>query len=724
MKVWLAEKSSFAKELSKVLGNPRRIPGIRHGFDTDGGRVLYARGHLVTLAEPHDYEERFKEWDLSHHPIFPTQWQFKVIEDSVDWYLCIEAGIKGASEVVIATDAGREGEYIAWLILNQLEYRGPKTRFWTSGTDAASIRKALVAILPYQEKANLAVAAQIRAESDWVEGLNLTRVLTKKFAPESHEKPISAGRVQTAVLALIVKRAVEIETFKPTTYYEIEATMAAAGRQFKMHYRPNEANRIMEPAKAMEIARVANGATAPLQVDRQPQQQKPPALFESSSLQIRAYNLWGWTGAKTEMISQSLYDLHKLITYPRTDGVHLLDDQVDDVPTILGNIAALDMTTPVAIKGDKNFIDLSKQIPSPPLIRKDVFSSKKLEESGADHHGIIPTSERADLTLPPHPKTVSDIPGQMSMDERKLYLLIVRQYLAQFHTDCKYEQTTMVWQPAGSVPFTVSGRVTLEPGWRVLFDSADDEADKDEKDDAEEGDQGDLPALPNGTPGQALRVAPVQRITRPPRYYTEGSIVSAMRNLSTVISDPEQRKLLKSAGSIGTKSTWGKTIVKLKEREYILVAKGQLKPSELGRSLVAFCDRNVPQLVDPVSTARLEMMLQEVEKGNLRPKDARLTLQTRNLEAIRKCLEIPVERLSAPVGPKGGLRKANAAADDRPKRPSVPPPPDAIFLDVPFDDRDAVKAMGAKFHGDSKRWWLPRQGADLADLKNRNWLKE
>jgi len=730
MKVWLTEKSSVGKALAQVLGNPKKIPGQQHGLDTDNGRVLWAKGHVVTLAEPHDYDPKYQSWAVEHLPFFPDRWMFKVIEDAQPWYDCIERGMKGASEVVVATDAGREGEYIAWLILTNLGYKGPLSRMWTSGANEASLRKAINELLPYETHGRLAVAAQIRAESDYIEGINLTRIFSEKFRPDGHDKPVSAGRVQTAVLALVVKRARDIEVFKPQQYYEITAKMNAEGKDFEMHLRPSEDRRILDVTQARMIAQQIMGKTAPIEVNRQAMSQRPPSLFESSTLQIRAHNLWGWSAAKTEEISQSLYNTHKLISYPRTSGTHLEDDQVNEVAETLRNISNLDMTRPTDLKGGTQFPDLSGMVPQDPLIRPEVFSSKLLQKSGADHHGIIPTTERPDLSSAPHPGTgdakhLSSDEGHLTTEERQLYLLVVRQYLAQFHQNCEYEQLTMSWT-SGEHTLTASGRTILSPGWKTLFGDADAAADKDEKTVVEEDGDATLPRLQNGTPGTAAHASPIAKTTRAPKAFTEATLLAAMKNLATVIDDPETKRLLKDAGVLGTQTTWGSMLKKLKEREYVFVNKGQFSPSSLGRSLVEFCEKHVPQLVNPVSTARLEMMLRDVEQGALDPNEARKTLQSRNIQSIRICLDLPVSKLSPPQG-NGGLRKAARAQDDtRQKRPFKPIVGEFVVLYVPFDDKDKVKAMGAIFNGEIGKWVMMKDRFPQFEdeIRNAGWLEE
>ena len=715
MRVWLAEKSSFGKDLAAVLGNPRQVPGIMNCFDTDKGRVVCASGHLVQLAEPQDYDPAYQTWDLAHLPIIPGTWRLKEIEAKSKWLDSIRRGIQGATEVIIATDAGREGEYIAWLILRHLGLgRVPRKRLWSSGANHASIRKAIDDLRPYTATFMLAEAAQIRAESDWIEGMNLTRLFTKRFAPEGHQEPISIGRVQTATLAIIVRRAKEIREFKPREYQELSIRVDAGPHNVTLHHRPGEDARIWDKTQALDVAKKVNNQTAPVIVEAQDRQERPPTLFESSSLQIRAYNLWGWPAAHTEEVAQALYDERKLISYPRTDGVHLEDEQWHDADAILGNIKATTGYAEVPLRDNERFTDLAANVPTQKVKREEVFNSILLQKSGADHHGIVPTGEKADLS-------------KLTADERRLYALIVRQYLAQFYPDCHYRQTKMTWTATTAegdrVEFSTTGRQIVSQGWRVLFGGNDAAADLAEKADGAEEDPENvqLPPIANGTMGTGTYPRVISKITRAPKQYTEGSIVGAMRDLSTLAKDEKTRALLKQASSIGTKSTWGDTVRKLRDRLYIVSSKGKLAPTTLGEDLVDFCEKNAPKIVSVETTAVLERMLSDVEKSKLDPDRAREYLQTRNIEAIKQCLAAPDTRLRPP---EGGATRSKTAQRRPQAKGFTDIPGGSVAVDIPYDDaagRDAAKGMGARFNGETKRWHLPKDKE--AEARRRGWLK-
>lgn len=709
MRVWLAEKSSFGKDLAEALGNPKPVAGIMNCFDTDRGRVVCASGHLIELAKPEDYDPKYAQWDIADLPIIPGEWRLKEIENKKKWLDSIRKGMIGATELVIATDAGREGEYIAWLIINHIGVKHlPKMRLWTSGANQAAITKAVSSLLPYADKYMLAESAQIRAESDWIEGMNLSRLFTKRFAPPGHQEPISIGRVQTATLAIIVRRHREIKEFKPREYRELSIQVSAGIHSVTLFHRPPEGERLYDGVKAMEMSRRVNNLSAPVIVSSDERTERPPTLFESSSLQIRAYNLWGWPAERTESIAQALYEEHKLISYPRTDGVHLADEQWHDVKQTLANIADTDGFACISLRDTAKFVELSKNVPNSPVKRNSVFSSVLLEKSGADHHGIVPTVEKADLS-------------KLNADEQRLYALIVRQYLAQFLPDCEYQQRRMSWTADG-IEFVGHGRFIKSLGWRVLFSQIDDAATRIEQNDNEVEDENqNLPNIENGAMGTGSYPKVISKVTRAPRQYTEGSIIAVMRNLSTLAKDEQTKKILQSASSIGTKSTWGETIKKLKERLYIISSRGKLSPTSLGEDIITFCDSNVPKLVSIETTAALEQMLMDVERGKTDPDQARLYLQTRNIHAIKLCLAAADTTLRAPEGGAKrapGTKKTFAAYKDFPQG--------SWAVDIAHDaqaHREEVKAMGGRFNGETKKWHIPKDRASEGDLRQRGWLK-
>lgn len=706
-RVWIAEKPSFAKELGKALGNCK--PLERWAWSCNGGIIVSAAGHLVELAEPHDYNEDWKNWNVASLPMIPEGWNFmyKPIEGKTAQLKVIEKYAKDADELIIATDAGREGEYIAWTILQYLGLsKKPKRRLWSSGANVKSIEKAArdSALLKYSDKYLLSQSARIRAESDWVEGLNLTRLITKRFKPNGLDGPVTVGRVQTATLAIIVERKREIDSFVSEKYYDIIADVKAGPHIIRLYHNTNENNRISDAGKARLIIEKANNAIAILDVKNEQKKERPPTLFESSSLQIRAYNLWGWSATKTEEISQALYDKHKLISYPRTDGVHLEDEQWQDARQILTNISTFENTDKINIKGNQNFPEFSKYVPDYDKLtpRDTVFNSKLLEKSGADHHGIIPTTEYPDFS-------------NLSDNEVKLYLLIVRQFLAQLLPDCEYIQKSISWDLEGR-KFSTAGRVILKQGWKILFNTNDDQADNLENDVKEEDMINDaLPDIDNGTRSIVQKTYLVEKKTIAPALFTEGSIISAMSDLTKIVKDPKDLEKVKIAKVIGTKSTWGETIKKLKDRHYITSAKGKLTPTHLGNDLYDLCKKYVPSLVHPTSTAILEFMLMHVEKGECETSVARKKLQTRNIDVIMKCLDIGEEKLRLPENYTPKNDYSNNVFKDFEGGSWV--------VDISFELKEEAKSLGGKFNSQTKKWHIPKDKISHEELVKKAWIK-
>ena len=706
MRVWLAEKPSFARDLAKALGNPVKEPTMRNTWNTNGGRVVAAVGHLVELAEPQDYNPDWKEWDSNKLPIYPENFDFsyRPIAQKEDVLQSMKRAFAGATEIIIATDAGREGEYIAWTILNYLRLDHiPKRRLWSSGANVDAIQKAAAKLKDFEEKALLADAARLRAESDWVEGLNLTRLFTDRYRPDGHKGVISIGRVQTAALAIIVRRQREIDTFVSKRYYDFGVNVTVGEHSVYLKHSPPEDQRITDVVQARQIAQTVNRKPTTMEVATTHNKQRPPQLFESSSLQIRAYNLWGWAATKTETIAQSLYDTHKLISYPRTDGVHLETDQWKDVPTILRHLKNLTGVTDVDLKKGEKFADLVKLIPDQPIQRDEVFNTDLLNKSGADHHGIIPTTEGADLSA-------------LTDDERKLYLLVVRQFLAQLLPDCEYDQKRISWNANGRV-FSTTGRTITEAGWTTLFGKTDTEADNAERDGEDEEIDPNLPPIKNGDTGFVSQADIIERHTIAPPNFSEATLIGAMRDLTRVVKDPSDLAKVKVARMIGTKSTWPETIRKLRDRQYI-TGKGKITPTNLGIDLIDLCEKHVPDLVNVTSTAILELILLEVEDGKRTYELARAAIQRRNIDAINKFKGVSGVKLRPP-GIGGAKNNPSAKQQNRPFQDF---PEGSYALDVPYDDKDDAKALGAKFNSETRKWHISKKH-DRSDLERRGWLK-
>lgn len=705
MRIWLTEKPSFAKDLAQALGGQKRNPHLRNCWESYDGRVVAAVGHLLELQMPEDYNPAWAEWNVAQLPIIPPNWLFKYrpIAEKEQVIKGLELSFKGATEIIIATDAGREGEYIAWTILDHLGLMHlPKKRLWSSGANVTAIARAVKTLKDYEEKAKLADAARVRAESDWIEGLNLTRLFSIRHKPANHQGVISLGRVQTATLAIIVRRQSEIDSFVSSRYYDLSIEVNVAGHKVILVHSPKPPLRITNVVDARGIANAINHQPVKLNVEMRSQRHRPPSLFESSSLQIRAYNLWGWPASKTEVIAQSLYDVHKIISYPRTDGIHLEEEQWGDVPIILRHLTTLQGVADVQLrKNGETFVDLLKVFPTSHYIQRgEVFSSKLLAKSGADHHGIIPTVEPANFDI-------------LTNEEKQLYLLIVRQFLAQLMVDCEYDQRRVSLTTEGRI-FSATGRTITKPGWTRLFGAADRDADSVESEHEQEQITENMPPISNGAVGAVSKSFVIEKQTIAPPHFSEATLIGAMRDLTRVVTDEEALQKVKVARTIGTKSTWPDTIKKLRERQYV-TGYSKIIPTNLGVDIITVCQVHVPTLIDVTATAVLELLLCEIEKGERSIDVVRAAVQRRNIVAINTFKAVETIKLRSPgTGGKNNPAKATP-------RPFKDFPEGSWKLTVPYDDREKVKTIGAKFNGDTKTWHVSKN-IDINMLREKGWL--
>ena len=432
--VYLAEKPSQASDIANVLGIKRRGDGF---IEVAGGDIVtFARGHLVELAEPKEYKEEWGgRWTFDHLPLVPPggAWKYNVNKKTSGQLKTIREQLKTADRCVIATDAGREGELIARLILEHCKFKGPVERFWTSSLTPHDIKVALGKLLPGAAKIPLFEAARARQHMDWAYGFSLSRAAT--LAADIRGRTFPMGRVQTPTLALVVRRFLEIQNFDAKEYFELEATVKTkAGKEFKMWHAPDEANRIREKSAAAALAAKARGASAAINVVKESSKEAPALPFSLPKLQKAANGALGFSASKTLEVAQKLYEM-KATTYPRTDCPYLAESQKADVPDILRNLAGHfpAMVAKVNSRGT--------------VLRKSTFDDASL----TDHHGIIPTSLSVSL----------------SGDELALFTLIAQRFMQTVSPDCLFDKTT-VKLDANGVPFKATGKVVTDPGWQAI----------------------------------------------------------------------------------------------------------------------------------------------------------------------------------------------------------------------------------------------------------------
>jgi DNA topoisomerase-3 len=443
--VFLTEKPSQARDIAAVIGVKRQHDGYIELVT--GELVVPARGHLLRSAEPKEYDESWgQRWNWGQLPMVPSEFKYHPEDDTKKQLGTIRTLLKTASKVVVATDAGREGELIAGLILEHCRYRGPTQRFWTSSLTPTDIKRALAHLLPGSAKAPLLEAAKARQFSDWVLGYNGTRGVSLAANVSGEWFPI--GRVQTPTLAMAVRRRLLIETFGVLAYYELEATVKTAkGESFKMMHSPSDDKRITDKKVADALKSKAVKFSGPLKVEKANEQESPPLPYSLPALQKDANRIYGFTAKNTLKLAQALYEKAKVITYPRTDCQHLAKSQTEDIPAVT---AAIAKTFPTQVKV-LNELGV--------VTRASTFDDSKL----SDHHGIVPTALPA---------------GALDGDEMQLYTLICTRYLQTLSPDCKF-LATRVSLDANGVLFKTSGKTIKYPGWHRLKQSgAGDDTDE------------------------------------------------------------------------------------------------------------------------------------------------------------------------------------------------------------------------------------------------------
>jgi DNA topoisomerase-3 len=576
----ITEKTSQARDLAAALGD--RF-----------GRILPAEGHLLRLAEPDEMDPAWKSWScvlLKPDRLYPTR---AATQGSKPAKLrAIADALKGCDQVIIATDCDREGQLIGQEILEHLRYRGEVRRALFTAQDAKTIRQAFASLKPNSELRPLYEAAVARQQADQIYNLSLTRTATKTLLAPGTRGVIGIGRVKTPTLGIVCIRELEIRNFKPEDYFEIAATAEVEGGTFPMGHAPPPKQRIKDRARADAIAKAATDHAGPLAVSVEHCRQGPPKLFDLPSLQKTCAQKWGWTADKTLAIAQELYDGDgkKLITYPRAEARYLTENQIADVPVICGALTAL--------RGFAH-LDLSQ-----PVIRKGKsghFSDKALD--GVSHHAVVPNVNVMD--------DIERRIARLSDDEKRLFALICRSYLAAMMADFEYRQTVVSMEvpvPGGKeAEFRAIGRIPLVQGWKAVYGGIDPEI-------GEELEQ-TLPPLADGQDA-VLREPKVEaKRTVPPPRYNEGTLIDAMQNAWRFVEDKAMRERLKEAKGIGTPATRAEIIKGLK-RQNLLAAQGKLVvPTEAGLQLFEVLREAAPALVDPGTTAQWEMHLDAVVTG-------------------------------------------------------------------------------------------------------------
>ena len=570
----LAEKPSVAKEIAKVLGCRRNEPGCISG---DKYIVTWALGHLVTLAEPESYGEKYKTWNLESLPILPARMELVVIKETSKQYKIVKdlLGRADVSDVIIATDAGREGELVARWILIKANCKKPAKRLWISSQTDKAIRDGFASLKPAISYDNLYMSAKSRAEADWLVGFNVTRALTCK-----HNAQLSAGRVQTPTLALITAREQEIKNFIPKDYFMIRAKFDGFSAIWKGK---DGQSRIFDKTAADKILTGINGKQALItEISKQYKHKPPPAAYDLTELQRDANKKYAYSAKQTLSIMQSLYEYHKIVTYPRTDSRYITDDIVPTLPDRLRSIAIGHYAATA-----KNLLQTR------PLSTKYLVNNKLV----TDHHAIIPTEEPVMMS-------------RLSPEERNIFDLIVKRFLAVLSPAFEYEETKLTVR-IGQENFYAKGKIVKAAGWKSVYDNTitddDDESGDDENDRSQT-----LPPIKQGDRLNVKSCNTESGKTKPPPRYNEATLLTAMENPSSQIQDRNLRDVMQNTSGLGTPATRADIIEKLFSSFYVERRGKEIMPTSKGVQLVSI----VPvDLKSAELTAKWEQQLTLIGKG-------------------------------------------------------------------------------------------------------------
>mgnify|MGYP004501395037 FL=1 len=566
----LAEKPSVGRDLAKVLKCNNN-----KGSYIEGSKyiVTWAMGHLVGLLDPEGYDNKYKKWGMETLPMLPKYMKLTVLKKTGKQFNEVKKQLlrDDVSEVVIATDAGREGELVARWIIEKAGVKKPLKRLWISSQTNKAILDGFKNLKSAKEYDNLYKAAVCRAEADWLVGLNVTRALTCKYNAQ-----LSAGRVQSPTLAMIVNREEEIKNFKPVDYW----TLNAKGNGFTLNWISNKGNnQTFKEEVADSIVNKCKGQNGEVvEVKKTMKKKYSPALYDLTELQRDANKIWGYSAKQTLNLMQRLYENHKVLTYPRTDSRYVTTDIVATIPDRLKAVsfgeyrAAAQALLTSGVKANKNYVDNSKV---------------------SDHHAIIPTEEKGSL-------------ANLSTDEKHIYDLVVKRFLSVLMPAYEYEQTTVTVNIAGET-FTAKGNITKNKGWKKLYDNLSDDEDSQE-----------LPVLNKGDKITAASVNKVKKQTVPPARFNEATLLSAMENPQKYVNlGKDAAKTLNETGGLGTVATRADIIEKL-FNSFVIEKKGkEIYPTSKGKQLI---DLVPADLKSPLLTAKWERQLDNIAKGKANDK--------------------------------------------------------------------------------------------------------
>src|SRR3954452_10350385 len=561
----IAEKPSVGRDLARVLPGPfekKSTGGERTERWLEGPDhvISWAVGHLVQLAEPDEYDDKFKKWRMADLPIVPERFKLVVRDERSQKQMTVvrqQLRRDDIDLVVNACDAGREGELIFAYLYEKAGAKLPVKRLWLSSMTEQAMRDALGHLRDREEVKLLEAAARSRSEADWIVGMNATRAATIRLR-SSFDGAVSLGRVQTPTLAILTRREEEIRAFKPEKYWLVDAVFEATGpRKYEGRYHAGPPPRLKSAEEAAAIVEAVRGQRGAItKLDKTTRRERAPLLYDLTSLQREANNRFGFSARRTLGAAQRLYEEHKALTYPRTSSRFLTSDMVEEIKPTAGHVG----------NDDRAYAESARFVMGLDLLPLGRVVN---DEKVGDHHAIIPTNSPHQL-------------DRMQPDDRKIYDLVARRFLAVFHPDAEFENTRVETTVADHV-FRTRGKVLIVPGWRGVYgELAEGEQRPDEED---EGRDQQLPKLEQGEDAEVRRVESLEKETQPPRRYSDASLLAAMETAGKLVDDDELREAMKDSG-IGTPATRAAIIERLIDVGYVEREGRSLVYSEKGLNVI------------------------------------------------------------------------------------------------------------------------------------------
>jgi DNA topoisomerase-3 len=586
----IAEKPSVGRDLARVLPGP--FAKHEGWLEAPDYVISWAVGHLVQLAEPDEYDPAYKRWRMPDLPIVPDKFKLVVRDERSRKQMSVVSGQlrrDDVSEVINACDAGREGELIFAYLYEKAKASKPVKRLWLNSMTSAAMKDAFASLRPSEEMALLEQAARSRSEADWIVGMNATRAATIRLRT-SFDGAVSLGRVQTPTLAIITRREEEIRAFKPEPYWLVDATFAAVEekedggeRTYIGRFHAGAKPRIATEDEALAIVAACRGKEGVItKLEKKEQREKAPMLYDLTSLQRDANTRYGFSARRTLAAGQRLYEEHKALTYPRTNSRYLTTDMIAEIKP-----------TAELVGGQKEYSAAAAYVTGlKELPLERVVNDAKV----TDHHAIIPTNSE-------------HMVERMSDDDKRVYDMVVRRFLAIFHPEAVFENTR-VESTVESHVFRTRGKLLIVPGWRGVYGEVPSES-KAEGEDDEATDQ-QLPRLNEGEDVQTREIESARKETKPPRRYSDASLLGAMETAGKLVDDEELREAMKDSG-IGTPATRAAIIERLIAVGYVERDGRSLVATEKGLNVVRLLDGH--PLTSPEMTGNWEHRLGKIEQG-------------------------------------------------------------------------------------------------------------